>query len=71
MGSTSVACWLVELVKRSVLRRVSSEGGGGGLLEPPLSPEFEPDPQAVKLASSRAATTQVATRAADDDTNTV
>jgi hypothetical protein len=61
VGSTSVACWLLALVKVSVLRRASSDGGGGGFFEPPLSPEFEseleldPEPQPNNAASSIAA----------------
>ena len=57
-GSTSVACWLVELVKVSVLNLVSGTVAGGKLFPEPFEPllELELDPQlAVKTAASTTA----------------
>src|SRR5262249_36203681 len=57
------------------LRRARSDGGGGGggggggLFEPPLSPEFEPDPQANNAASNAAVMTQATARGPFADTN--
>ena len=67
-GSTSVACWLVGLVNVSVLSRRSNWfGGGGGALEPPLSPafelEFDPPPQPTIVITSDTAHANVAMRA--------
>ena len=59
-GSTSVACWLVELVKVSVLSCVNGTVAGGkeknGLLELELDPEPQPAAARRIAASPRAAT---------------
>ena len=56
-GSTSVACWLLVLLKVSVLSRISKDGGL--LLPPPFEPESELEldfePQVRKARTSPAA----------------
>ena len=54
-GSTSVACWLSELVKVSVLNRVSANcccGGGDG--EGVLWPPPQASQSSARIASPRA-----------------
>ena len=60
-GSTSVACWLVELVNVSVLSFVNGTVAGGkeknGLLELELDPEPQPA-AARRMAAHPSAATQ-------------
>ena len=59
-GSTSVACWLVELVNVSVLSFVNGTVAGGkektGLLELELDPEPQPAAARRRAANPSAAT---------------
>jgi hypothetical protein len=58
-GSTSVACWLSEFVKVSVLNRAGkARGGSEGVLWPPPHPNIENRASTTSVKAKQALVTQ-------------